>query len=419
MDRFRGRLIVPILDATGQHVLGFGGRLLLPANSGDHHLNKAPRYINSPESAVFSKKHVLFGQNLLLASPPSSPRTDPLVLVEGYMDAVALWSVGYESVVATMGTAISQQQLRQAAAFPRIVLLLDNDEAGIAAVERLCRNGFLLELQQQPCVAVATLPSNCKDPADFCEERLAQGKDRAHVRQAFCEQVVATAVDWVDWFLRRLVNTYNATATEEERDSSFGSLFEQVANVLASLPERTERASNIAGTLARMLGNASDETALCLQLESDLLDLSSRIASAQRMDSPRSTVASLGRGTGVELEDSFKLARNATSAENLDGYWAPPDTLTSNSRRTTKRKLRPRGEYKPLTPHFAGFAFAHQSDADWLGISKQAVRWFCGILAINRRHLLTNSIYITNCSGSAKVTLLWAVRHQVPREGER
>lgn len=421
MDRFRGRLVVPILDATGKHILGFGGRLLPTFNN-----NKAPKYINSPDSPVFQKKNVLFGQHLASQRQQASARPDPLVLVEGYMDAVALWSVGYESVVATMGTSISPDQLQAAAAacgHNQIILLLDNDEAGTAAVERLCRNGFLLQLQQnqQPMtpVAVATLPPRNKDPADFCEERLAKGSNKARVVQAFRTQVVENAVDWVDWFLHRLVGTYNATA-----ETSFASLFEEVANVLASLPDRTQHAPTVAESLARVLGNhSSDEVRL--QLESDLMDLASRIAGARdaqdRQISSPMVMAALGRGTGPDYDESLKLARNATNIKNLGGHLAAGDLTGSDSRRASKRRFRPRNKRSPqtLTPHFAGFEFAHQSDADWLGVSKRRVRSFVQERVLVPPTITHSSASLLAHSGSAKATLWWAGRLQTWNGGER
>jgi DNA primase len=125
MDRFRGRLVVPIFDATGSHVLGFGGRILESVTSGSDF--KAAKYLNSPESVVFQKKEVLFGKHLAekSTSTTSKPKlkevTRPrsLVVVEGYMDAISMWQAGIRETVASMGTAISLEQLQSAASSAR------------------------------------------------------------------------------------------------------------------------------------------------------------------------------------------------------------------------------------------------------------------------------------------------------------
>lgn len=123
MDRFRGRLIVPIFDAKGTHVLGFGGRIL--ESSDDF---KAAKYLNSPESLVFRKKELLFGQHMVafgkknvnsvksaskeVSSTAVAPRrARSLIIVEGYMDAIALWQEGVQETVASMGTALTKEQL--------------------------------------------------------------------------------------------------------------------------------------------------------------------------------------------------------------------------------------------------------------------------------------------------------------------
>jgi DNA primase len=125
MDRFRGRLVVPIFDATGSHVLGFGGRILESVTSGSDF--KAAKYLNSPESVVFQKKEVLFGKHLAEKSTSTTSKsklkevTRPrsLIVVEGYMDAISMWQAGIRETVASMGTAISLEQLQSAASAAR------------------------------------------------------------------------------------------------------------------------------------------------------------------------------------------------------------------------------------------------------------------------------------------------------------
>jgi DNA primase len=123
-DRFRGRVVFPIRDGDGR-VVGFGGRLLGEGQ---------PKYLNSAESPLFSKRACLFGLDLARAA---IRRERCAVVVEGYVDAIACRQAGLEHVVATMGTAVSAEQLAQLKRLaPRAVLALDPDAAGDAAALR-------------------------------------------------------------------------------------------------------------------------------------------------------------------------------------------------------------------------------------------------------------------------------------------
>lgn len=135
MDRFRSRLIVPILDDSGQHVIAFGGRHLESVAASDDAKSETftpAKYINSPESLVFTKKNVLFNKykanealNVKSAESNSSPSLTfnapkSLVIVEGYFDAIALSNVGVKNVVASMGTALPPEQLQMAAEMGKV-----------------------------------------------------------------------------------------------------------------------------------------------------------------------------------------------------------------------------------------------------------------------------------------------------------
>lgn len=124
MDRFRGRLVVPIFDVTGTKVLGFGGRILGQAATAKNF--NAPKYLNSPDSRVFKKKMILFGHHMAKEAIDKAFRETnedkeakttrrPVILVEGYMDAMALWQAGIKEVVACMGTGLTEEQLLAAA----------------------------------------------------------------------------------------------------------------------------------------------------------------------------------------------------------------------------------------------------------------------------------------------------------------
>ena len=124
-DRFRNRLMIPIRDENGR-MAGFGARIVDP--------NDVPKFLNSPETPIFVKGHLLYG--LDRARKPI--RTlDQAVIVEGYLDVIALHQAGYDNVVSPMGTALTEHQLRLLKRFSRrIVLALDPDAAGQKAVLR-------------------------------------------------------------------------------------------------------------------------------------------------------------------------------------------------------------------------------------------------------------------------------------------
>ncbi len=123
-DRFRGRVMFPIYDLR-RRVIGFGGRILGEG---------VPKYLNSPDTPVFRKGHALYG---LERAREAAGRTNSLVVVEGYFDAVALSQAGIKHVAATLGTALTPEHVRALGRFARrVVLLFDPDPAGVRAVVR-------------------------------------------------------------------------------------------------------------------------------------------------------------------------------------------------------------------------------------------------------------------------------------------
>jgi DNA primase len=124
-DRFRNRIMIPIRDEQGR-MSGFGARIVDP--------DDVPKFLNSPDTAVFTKGRLLYGMDR--ARKPIRT-ADQAVIVEGYMDVIALHQAGYENVVSPMGTALTEDQLRLLKRFTRkIVLALDPDVAGQKAVMR-------------------------------------------------------------------------------------------------------------------------------------------------------------------------------------------------------------------------------------------------------------------------------------------
>ena len=149
-DRFRGRLMFPLADERGR-VLGFGARTLA---------DETPKYLNSPETALYHKSEALFG--IHKAKAPAA-KTDALFVVEGYTDVLALVQAGVGNVVATMGTAFTEEQLALLARVTRnLYLCFDADVAGLGAMQRA------LELGRRAGVSlrVVRIPDGL-DPADW------------------------------------------------------------------------------------------------------------------------------------------------------------------------------------------------------------------------------------------------------------
>lgn len=125
-DALRNRLIFPIHDQTGRRVVAFGGRIIDPDDN--------PKYLNSPETALFQKNQTLFGLHRAFRA---IQKTGKAVVVEGYTDVIACHQAGVTNVVGTLGTALTAGHAKLLRRYgDTIVLLLDADEAGQAAAER-------------------------------------------------------------------------------------------------------------------------------------------------------------------------------------------------------------------------------------------------------------------------------------------
>ncbi len=179
-DRFRGRIMFPIVSQAGK-VVGFGGRIL----NGDP---DAPKYINSPETPVYSKSLALYG---LFQGKVAIRKQDEAILVEGYTDVISLHQAGVEHVVATCGTALTPQQVRLVGRYARqMVLLFDADEAGARAAMR----SVDLVLAGGLSPYAITLPEG-SDPDSFVREKGGTAfQEYAHTRRRdFVEFMLETA----------------------------------------------------------------------------------------------------------------------------------------------------------------------------------------------------------------------------------
>lgn len=199
-DRFRGRLMFPITDSAGR-VVGFGSRTLPGTASADA---KLPKYLNSPETPLYRKGHHLYGLALAREAIRKNGRA---VVVEGYFDVLALAEAGIGHVVASLGTALTVDQLQLLRRFTRdIVVCFDGDDAGARAAEKslatfleagLVGYGAFLPagddpdtfVQREGEAAVTTLLANATPLLDFYLHRAVRPESTVTERGAVAQQV--------------------------------------------------------------------------------------------------------------------------------------------------------------------------------------------------------------------------------------
>ncbi|OQX37277.1 MAG: DNA primase [Oceanospirillales bacterium LUC14_002_19_P2] len=190
-DRFRHRIMFPIRDQRGR-VIGFGGRVL-----GD----EKPKYLNSPESPVFHKGQELYG---LYEARQANRELKQIIVVEGYMDVVALAQQGITNSVATLGTATTREHLEKLFKLTsQVVFCFDGDQAGRKAAWRALEN-TLPEMHDGRQVRFMFLPQG-EDPDSMVRQ---EGKD------AFLKRIHNEALTLDDYFFKQLANEVDTTTLD-------------------------------------------------------------------------------------------------------------------------------------------------------------------------------------------------------------
>ncbi len=211
-DKLRGRLVFPILDVH-ERPIAFGGRLIGEAKPNQ------PKYWNSPETPLFSKGREMYG---LWRARKAIAAREQAVVVEGYTDVIACHQAGFENVVATLGTSLTEEHVQTLARLASVVLLaFDADSAGLKAAGRAAQ---IFEAQEVD-VRVLDLPEG-EDP----DSLLKSGKRRVF------EQAMETALPLTEYRIKRLIRKGPA---ETERDRV--ALFNKARPILASVPSILER----------------------------------------------------------------------------------------------------------------------------------------------------------------------------------
>ncbi len=240
-DRFRNRIIVPIHDRQ-KRVIGFGGRSLDGSE---------PKYLNSPETEIFEKGKNLYG---LDKSANSIRKKDYAVVVEGYFDVLALHDAGITNVVASLGTALSRNQitlLSRSTDSKRILLNFDSDNAGIRAANRAISEVENLAIQGQLDLRILQLPSG-KDPDEFLKDN----------SSSEYEALVTKSPLWMDWQIDQTLKDKDLSKSDQ-----FQLAVSDLVSLLGKLPQTAIRTHYLQKVAQRLSGG---QGRFALQLEEDL-----------------------------------------------------------------------------------------------------------------------------------------------------
>lgn len=188
-DRFRSRIIFPIIDIRG-NVIAFGGRAL-----GD----LMPKYVNSPETSIYSKGRQLFALN-----KAKNTKKDYLILAEGYMDVLALHQAGFDNAIASLGTALTEKQANIIKKYTdNVVIAYDSDEAGRRATNRA------IEILRKEDIKIKVLHiTGAKDPDEFI---------KLNGRVAF-ENLMEKSENDLDYRILEIKYKYNLDIPEQKLD---------------------------------------------------------------------------------------------------------------------------------------------------------------------------------------------------------
>ncbi|MFH1575886.1 MAG: DNA primase [Candidatus Nealsonbacteria bacterium] len=212
-DRFRGRIIFPVLDLNSQ-VIGFGGRVFKEKDNGE-----VAKYVNTPQTLLYDKSRTLYG---LDKSKIAIRKQDVCIMVEGYVDAIMAFQSGTENVVATSGTALTVQQLKILKRYSNNLLTaFDMDVAGDSATKR----GIELAHAQGFNIKVVTMTGG-KDPADIVQENSENWLS-----------MVEGSKSILQFYFESAFSRFDAKTPEGKRDIS-----KMILPILKIIPNAIERA---------------------------------------------------------------------------------------------------------------------------------------------------------------------------------
>ena len=206
-DRFRNRVMFPIIDIRGE-VIGFGGRVMD---------DSTPKYLNSPDTPVYNKSRNVFALNIAKKS-----KAGRVILTEGYMDTISLHQAGFDSTVASLGTSLTPEHAQLLSRyFPEAIIAYDGDGAGVSAAQRA------IPLLERAGMKVRVLRiTGAKDPDEFIKQ---------YGRDAFL-RLLDQSENQVDYRLEQIRKKYDLSD-----DSQKVGFLQEAAQLLSSLPSAVER----------------------------------------------------------------------------------------------------------------------------------------------------------------------------------
>ena len=283
-DKFRNRLMLPVVDTRGD-VVAFGSRVLDKSE---------PKYMNSSETPVYSKRRVLYGLNLA-----KKTRRPNIILCEGNLDIVTLHQAGFDNAVASMGTALTVEQTRLLSRFTKeLVLCYDNDNAGKIATERALQ----ILNDSEFSVKVLQLPRRLvdgeyvkQDADDFIKF---QGAD------AF-ERLLSGSENGMEFRMAQVAGKYDL-GSDEGRIAYCG----EVSELIAALPSPVERE-----IYTRRAADAAGITADALALE--VQRTAKRLSSRQRRAELRRDLNPAGQLQPQERSLRYENLRSARAEEGI------------------------------------------------------------------------------------------------------
>ena len=201
-ERFSNRIVIPIQDAN-DNIIGFGGRIIQ---------GEGAKYINSAESDIYKKRLNLFAIN-----KAKKTKKDEIILVEGYMDVISLYALGFDNVVASLGTSLTEEQALLIKRYKNnVVVVYDSDNAGIEATLKaitIMNNAGLN-------VKVLNLP-NAKDPDEFIKKF---GKEEF-------EKLLISSNGYIDFEIEYLKNKYQSINNSITKKQLLDEAFERIKNI--------------------------------------------------------------------------------------------------------------------------------------------------------------------------------------------
>ena len=308
-DRFSDRVMFPIIDLRG-NVIGFGGRIMSDIK---------PKYLNTSDTPVFNKSRSLFALQFA-----KNKANGQLILVEGYMDVIALHQAGFENAVATLGTALTQEQAMTIKRYcDEVVICYDADEAGQKATARAISILRPTGLN----IKILTVP-NGKDPDEFIKAYGDQGPARFRM-------LLEKSGNDVEFRLQKLRSGFNTEITEQRVE-----FLTEAARLLASLDNSIERDIYI----SKLSEELNVEKSAVKQQVLRYVKYNSREASKKEQRNIRYRLSARDDKINIEKPNNLRAAnaeealiallmKNADAARDIFDRLAPEKFITSFNRK--------------------------------------------------------------------------------------